>query len=290
MGNIDRRLLYAIAFVVMFLPLLMDLPLPVATNPRSLAVYEMIEGLEQPPGQNLIILSTNFSPDTLGESLPQSQALLRHMLLSGKKFAIFSLSATAAAGHELVNTEAIRIAEELRETHGLDRRYGVDWVNLGFRPANAPILAGFAANIPAFFRTDVRGTPIDQIPVMRGIQDAGDLGLVIDVSPSGTYNFWMPAVTDKFNIPLLLAPTSVMVPDTYPFLASGQVRGVIRGVLGAAEYEALMELHDPEHELPRTARLGTRQMTSVAALDAYIIVLIIIGNIAYIRQRREETQ
>jgi hypothetical protein len=79
-------------------------------------------------------------------------------------------------------------------------------------------------------------------------------------------------------VPLVLAPTSVMVPDTYPYLASGQVKGELRGVLGAAEYEDL--IGEPD--------MGTREMTSIAALDAYIIILIIIGNIAYFRGRKAE--
>lgn len=275
MGNIDRRILYLISFVVMALPLFLPKGLPVAKNKRSLDVYNKIETLQQPDGKGLILFCANFSPDTKGESVPQSTVLLRHMLRAGKKFAIWTFNPTSAAGQEMVNNTAKQIAEELR-AQGIEREYGKDWVNLGFRAAGAPIMIGISKNIPGFFKRDAYGTPLADLPIMADIKNAHDLGLVIDVSPSGTYAVLIAAMTGKYDVPLALAPTSVMVPDTYPYLKSGQVIGELRGVLGAAEYESLMKRPD----------LGTREMTSIAALDAYIILLIIIGNIAYFKSRR----
>ena len=275
MGNIDRRILYLISFIVMAAPLFMNKGLPIAKNPRSLDVYNKIETLQQSDGKGLILFCANFSPDTKGESVPQATVLLKHMLRSGKKFAIWTFNPTSAAGQEMVNNTAKQIAANLRE-EGIIREYGKDWVNLGFRAAGAPIVIGISKNIPGFFNTDAYGTPLARLPVMSGVKTAHDLGLVIDVSPSGTYGVLIAAMTGKYDVPLALAPTSVMVPDTYPYLKSGQVIGELRGVLGAAEYEDLIGEH----------ALGTREMTSIAALDAYIILLIIIGNIAYFRSRR----
>lgn len=275
MGNIDRRILYLISFIVMALPLWMPSGLPIAKNPRSLDVYNKIETLPQTDKQGLILFCANFSPDTKGESVPQATVLLKHMLRAGKKFAIWTFNPTSAAGQEMVNDTAKQIAADLRK-EGIVREYGKDWVNLGFRAAGAPIMIGISKNIPGFFKRDAYGTPLDRLPVMNGIRTAHDLGLVIDVSPSGTYGVLIAAMTGKYDVPLALAPTSVMVPDTYPYLKSGQVLGELRGVLGAAEYEDL--LGQPA--------LGTREMTSIAALDAYIILLIIIGNVAYFKSRK----
>lgn len=275
MGNIDRRILYLISFIVMALPLWMPKGLPIAKNPRSLDVYNKIQNLPQTDRHGLILFCANFSPDTKGESVPQATVLLKHMMRAGKKFAIWTFNPSSAAGQEMVNNTAKQIAADLRK-EGIVREYGKDWVNLGFRAAGAPIMIGISKNIPGFFKRDAYGTPLSKLPVMDGINTAHDLGLVIDVSPSGTYNVLIAAMTGKYDVPLALAPTSVMVPDTYPYLKSGQVLGELRGVLGAAEYESLIG----------QPALGTREMTSIAALDAYIIVLIIIGNIAYFQSRK----
>ena len=283
MGNIDRRILYLIALLVMALPLFMNVPLPVAKNPNSLNFFNRIQNLDQSNGKNIVLFCANFSPDTKGESLPQGASIIRHMLTSGKKFAIFTFSSGAPAGQELANSEAQDVANELNAKRPSDKqlKYGVDWVNLGYKPATLPILQSLPRDIPGWFGRDSRGTPVADIPVMKGIKDYNDIGLVIDVSPSGTYLWLMPAITDKYRKPLLLAPTSVMVPDIYPFVKSGQVAGLLRGILGAAEYESLLK----ERGLAPTTYKGTRQMTSVAALDAYIILLIVIGNVAYFRSR-----
>jgi hypothetical protein len=280
MGNIDRRILYLIAIIVMALPQFVNIPLPVAPNVNSDNFYKTVEAVDQSKGGNLILLSANFSPDTRGESLPQCRAIIRHLLTSGKKFAIFTFNASTAAGQEMANNAAMEIARELEKKKGIKREYGKDWVNLGLKPSTLPILQSLSRNVPGFFRTDVRGTPIEQIPVMRGIKTAEDFGAVIDVSPSATYLMIIAAITGKYNRPFLLAPTSVMVPDTYPFLKSGQMKGELRGVLGAAEYEAKLN-----HQ-----GLGTRYMTSIAALDGYIILLIILGDIETVRSRRREKE
>jgi hypothetical protein len=279
MGNIDRRILYLFSFIVMALPLFLPKGLPIAKNPRSLDVYNKIQNLDQSNGKDIILFCANFSPDTKGESVPQATVLLKHMLRSGKKFAIWTFNGTSAPGQEMANDVSKQIAADLRK-EGIVREYGKDWVNLGFRAAGAPIMTGISKDIPGFFKTDAYGTPLSKLPVMRTTKRAQDLGLVIDVSPSGTYAILIAAMTGKYHVPLALAPTSVMVPDTYPFLKSGQVIGELRGVLGAAEYEDLIGEH----------ALGTREMTSIAALDAYIILLIIIGNIAYFRSRRTGAQ
>ncbi|HEY3265860.1 MAG TPA: hypothetical protein VGM37_02950 [Armatimonadota bacterium] len=284
MGNIDRKILYLVALIVMALPLFVPLPLPVAHNPNSLNFFNKIQNLDQSKGKNIILLSANFSPDTRGESLPQCRAIIRHMLASHKKFAIFTFNATSAPGQEMANSEAQSIANELNAKYPTapPLTYGKDWVNLGFKPATLAILQSLPRDIPRWFGQDSRGTPVADVPMMKNIKDYHDLGVVIDVSPSATYLWLMPAITDKYQKPLLIAPTSVMVPDTYPFVKSGQIQGLLRGVLGAAEYESLTK----EHGLADQTYAGTRQMTSVAALDGYIIILIIIGNVAYFRSRK----
>jgi len=282
MGNIDRRILYLVAMLVMAVPLFVDIPLPVAENPNSDNFFRVIAKVDQTgPGRNMIFLSANFSQDTRGESLPQARAIIRHLLVSGKKFAIFTFNGNSAPGQEMANQAALEIAEELRLV-GIERQYGRDWVNLGFRPASLAILQSLPRDIPEFFKRDARGTPIGQVPVMQGVRTHRDIGLWIDVAPSATYLWVMAAITDKYSKPLLLAPTSVMVPDMYPYIATGQIDGMLRGILGAAEYESLLVTNG----LAAERGAGTRQMTSVAALDGYIILLIIIGNIAYFRSRR----
>lgn len=276
MGNIDRRILYLIAMLFMAVPLFFTVPLPVAESIQSDNFYNEIERVDQKDGKGVILLCVNFSQDTRGESLPQTKAIVRHLLTSGKKFAIWTFNGNAAPGQEMTNQAAIDTALQL-DKQGIHRKYGEDWINLGYRVATAPVMAGVSKDIQGFFKKEtINGQSLSTIPFMRNTKTASDIGLVIDVSPSATYLSLIPAMTGKYGIPFLAAPTSVMVPDTYPFLKNGQIKGELRGVLGAAEYESLTHYRD----------LGTKEMTSVAFVDFFIIVLIVLGNFSYFTSRR----
>ena len=71
--------------------------------------------------------------------------------------------------------------------------------------------------------------------------------------------------------------TAVMAPKLYSFVESGQMTGLLGGMRGAAEYEALAG-----H--PDLAVLG---MNAQSLVHILVIVLIILGNIAFFTSRRQ---
>src|ERR1700719_243672 len=73
-GRIDRRLIYALLFVVPLLPLVFRLPLPLYVTEDARSLYQVVEGL--PPGK-IVILTTNWEAGTLAENRPQNVALAR---------------------------------------------------------------------------------------------------------------------------------------------------------------------------------------------------------------------
>jgi hypothetical protein len=70
--------------------------------------------------------------------------------------------------------------------------------------------------------------------------------------------------------------TSVVAVDLYPYLKTKQLVGLINGIGGASEYERLLEA-------PGQAVLA---IPSVTAVHVLMVVLVIIGNIAYFATRR----
>ena len=67
-----------------------------------------------------------------------------------------------------------------------------------------------------------------------------------------------------------------MAPEGYNPLDAGQIKGMLTGMKGAAEYEPLLDAKD----------FATRAAGSLSTSHLLIIVLIIIGNIGYISSRR----
>jgi hypothetical protein len=66
----------------------------------------------------------------------------------------------------------------------------------------------------------------------------------------------------------------------YAYLRAHQIRGIIGGLQGASEYEALIGK-------PGSATLG---MPAQSAAHGLIILLLVIGNLGYIVSRRRKKQ
>jgi hypothetical protein len=79
-------------------------------------------------------------------------------------------------------------------------------------------------------------------------------------------------------MPLALGVTGVMAADYYPYLQSGQIFGLIPGIKGAAEYEALT----------RYKGEGLKSIPYQTASHIIILAFIIISNIGYFASRRRE--
>jgi len=79
--------------------------------------------------------------------------------------------------------------------------------------------------------------------------------------------------------------TAVSAADAYPFLQSGQLTGLLAGMKGGAEYEVLVQ----------KAGYSKAYMPAVAAMDSQslahvvIMLLVIIGNVAYFATRKRSS-
>ena len=79
----------------------------------------------------------------------------------------------------------------------------------------------------------------------------------------------------KYNQKVMAGLTAAMITTYDPYIASGQLYSVVGGLKGAAEYEALIHHKGG----------GTRGMMAQTSAHIYVIVLIIIGNIFYFRNK-----
>jgi hypothetical protein len=260
-----RRLIYLVFGIALSIPLLTRWVVPPEVGPEARQLYEAVERV---PADKLILINCQFEPGTQAENGPQAQALMTHFMKSNKRFAIIGLD---PVGPGLCQ----EIADGLAKTY--DRPYGISWVNLGFKVGTAAYLKGLARDIPRSIPTDTRGTPIARIPAMQGIKTAADVGMLVDVDPTASYMTWLAFFAGPHNVPFGVAPTSVMVADIYPFLNSGQMVGMLKGIAGAAQYERLVE----------APGLGYTNRMPVFMAHITIIALIIIGNFTEIRRRRE---
>jgi len=165
-----------------------------------------------------------------------------------------------------------------------DKEYGKDYVFLGFRPQYQAAILGMGEDIKRVFPQDYKNIPLDQIPMMsegsrlagKDIKNYQDISLIISVADGDMPAYWVDYAVSRYHKKVSVAVTAVMATSFYPFLASGQIVGLLGGLKGAAEYEILIE----------KPGMGQRGMDAQSVSHLVIILLVILGNAGYFLRRK----
>ena len=265
--RIDRRIMYILLAIVVWIPLRWDIihqPLPVTPEVRG--AYKAVEDV---PKGKIVFISIWWSAGTLAENRPQTEAVARHLFMLGKPFAIIPWD---QQGTTLSYNTVKAVADEMH------KEYGKDWMAFGYQPVFDQTLQGMAVSIPGTLKKDKNGTPLSDIPMMKNIRTARDIGLVFDVTPSQTLPSWINFIGQPYKVPLIYGPTGVMVPEGYNYLDSKQIKGMLPGLIGATKYEQLIHQRG----------FATRAANALSTSHGLIILLIVLGNIGYFLSRRQQ--
>jgi hypothetical protein len=275
--RIDRRLIYLLVALLVTLPLFIPFKPKLSVSPEARQLFDFIE---QMPRDKLVLIAVDWDAGTRGENWPQTEAVITHLLRTKRKFAIFGF---AIQGPQF----AQNIADKWSKVYG--GKYGKDWCNWGYQAGYDTTLRAMAQNIPAAVKTDIRGTPVSKLPMMAKVRDFQDVGLIAEFTGSGYLDMYLQRVP---GTPLAQGCTAIIAPEQYTYLRSGQLKGLLVGMRGAAEYEQLLEEQDKAkrvkaragvERVSRRARLG---MNAQSMAHLLIMVLIILGNIGMAAARK----
>lgn len=261
---LDRRALYVLLFASVALPLLFPLGLTGKVSPATQQFHEQIESLS--PG-DAILVSFDCEAASWPEVGPVARAVLRHAMRRGLRVIGTSfLSEGTALGYELLS--------ELALEHG--RVYGEDWAYLGFRPQYVAAMLGLGESITREYPQDYLESPTESLPIFSGIQSYRQIRLVISIADDSMPQYWVEYAGARHGVPIATGLAAVMLTTFTPYLDSGQLSGIVSGLKGAAEYEQILGIKGS----------GTRGMDAQSSAHLAIIVLVVVGNIAYFRGRR----
>lgn len=260
--QIDRRIIYLLVFVVISVPIVVRVPIPLFPSPEAKNLKEFMDKL--PPGK-MVIIAADWEAATKGECSPLTAVMIEYLMKSKRPFAIFSL---VPQGPEF----AQRLAERAAKKYG--RKYGEDWVNWGYRPSPRTTLIAMNKDVIGTIKTDTRKTPLDEIPCMKGVKSFSDVGLVYEITGTALTDSYLQFVT---KVPLALGCTAVIGPEQYPYVQSGQWKGLLVGLRGAAEMETLTGFKEG---------MGLRLMPAQSYAHLLVILLIILGNLGMIAAGR----
>ena len=278
LGSLDRRIIFLIVGLSVLIPLLKPewVDLPIRPTPESQIVFDEINKLN---AGDKILLSFEYGPSTKPEIHPMAIAILKHLYAKNIQVYGFALWPDG----NFMSTEAF---SEVSDDY--DKKYGVDYVNLGYKPGGEAVIKGIASDIRTLYPVDLQGTSINDIPMMKDVVNIEDFDFVFSLSAGypGSKE-WVQYACDPKNIPLSTGCTSIQVTDIMPYVENDQIRGILAGMPGAAEYESLVEAELQKMEIAGKPGEASGMMAAQSIAHVVIVLFIIFGNISYFITRKK---
>jgi hypothetical protein len=266
--RIDRRIIFSFVFVAVLVPFYVAWPpVKIKVSREVMDVYRVIDAI--PPHGRPLLLSFDYDPASAAELSPMAEAVLRHCFSKDIRVLAISLQYTGQGAG--IATELLpRIASEF------GKQRNVDWAFLGFQPNPAVAMLQMGESFARTFPRDYYGTPIEEIPLMDGIQNYEQIPAALTLAASAVGEYWAVFAGSRYRLVVLTGITAVYTADMQPFYQSGQVSGILGGLKGAAEYE---------RQVGRTGD-GTAGMRSQKLVHYLILLFVVIGNAAHLWARR----
>ncbi len=307
--GVPSRVLYLILSIIIIISVFNSKPLPIQPTAQTADFYSIL--MKMPPGK-VVVIESDFTNSTRGESAGQLEALVRILVRTGRKFIVF---AGADPQAPTVSTDIIEkvIKAEEAATPGLKFKRQQDWIRVG----NFPNLDNTARQFQSDFRSAFKGLndqgqPVLSMPPFEGVNSINDLGLYVNVTASSTLDslvgrLQFQEVTydgKKVRSRLAAMVTGVIGPEAVNYYKSGLISGLVVGLNGTVELETLMsrgliskkDKNDPDkvviEGMSPTDKLpgisigrGTQYYFALHTAMALLILAVIVGNVGAALQK-----
>ena len=257
--RIDRRWIFLALALVLFGAIIRPLGLiNKKVAPDTLHAYEYLDKL---PAGSFVLLSIDYDHATAPELNPQAIAVVRHAFSKNLRIGVVTYAAGATGLIEQI------FATVPAET---GKEYGKDYAIFPYQPNAVAVLTQMASDFYGIYDKDKDGNDARSLPVMKNIRNYKDVALVVDIAGTAMPDAWVQYVGDKYGVPVFAGVTAISQAGYGPYLQKKQLKGLLGGMKGAAEYEYLIN------------KPG-KGMSGIDALSlAHVMVagLIIVSNIA----------
>ena len=264
--NIDRRIIYLLVTLVLIIPIFKPMGLPITVQKDLTGLF--YDRFNKIPAGSIVYFDAAYSPAQDAEITPMVKALFKQLMKNGVKLVVGGQFET---GVPFINIGLTQVAKEV------GAKYGEDYVEIGYKPGG---VATVRVMINDFWKacasTDFYGKSFDALPLMQRVKkfdESAFAAIVIFESGAPGMETWY---TYTPKIPLYKASVMVEVSGSLPYLKSGQLRGVLPGMRGAAEYEKLL----------KAPGAATKLMDAQSAAHLLVILLLVVGNVGYLMSTR----
>ncbi|MFC1706629.1 hypothetical protein ACFL59_07390 [Planctomycetota bacterium] len=156
--------------------------------------------------------------------------------------------------------------------------YGRDYCFLGQRAGHEVLILSMGQSIYDSFPTDSKQNRTRDMEILKDVPTLREIDYLMTLAAGDTSDKWVLYGHEKYGFPMSVGCTAVMAPDLYPYRQAQQIDGIVGGIRGAWEYEALTGI-------PGKARDAVPAQTAAHLL---IILLIIVCNVGYFAGRRRK--
>lgn len=265
LGQIDPRFIYLLLSIAILIPLVRPFGLPLSVTPQVRNSFNLIDTVTA--GEK-VLMQFDYSIGGSADMQAAVDAVFRHLMKKGARIISISFS-----------DQGVPFATGLMaEYEAQGKKYGTDFVNLGFLAGGETALAAFYADIAKAAPVDNRRQNTASYPIMNGIKSVSDIRLVVGMSNGipGALEYVRQMVPYRSKTTLTIITASGVAPTVQPYVQAKQVTGLIGGMKGAAEYERLMQY----------AGKATAGMDAQSAAHLFLVGLVILGNISYLATRK----
>ena len=292
LGNVDRKIIFILIGLSVLIPLIKPnwIKLPIKITHNTQTVFDEINQLEE---NDKVLLSFEYGASTKPEIHPMAIALLNQLFSKGIKVYIVSLWPEGVIMAKDALTEVVN-------SNLFDIQDGINYVLFDYKVGGEIVIKNIASDFRGIYMQDINKVSINEIPMMSDVKNVEDFDFVFDFSAGVPGNAeWVQYACDPKNVPLSSGCTSIMVTDAIPYVESGQLRGILAGMPGAAEYESLVyeymsSLEDNHQFLLNKDKItkgkATSRMSAQSLAHLIMVIFIILGNLSYYFSKREESK
>ena len=272
--KIPRQIIFLGIALAIIIPLIVPIGIPVNVMPQSEKLFNAVDKLG--PESDAVLISCDFDPQSMPELYPMLLAILRHCFSRRIKVMLMALWPQGTGMAEMALAE---VSDEFDVVNGKDYTF------LGYKVGQAAVVLGIGESIWDVFPTDYYGTPLDSLEMMYDVENYRDVSLVISLS-SGDPGFrtWVIYAQSRYSARIGTGVTAVSAADTYHFLETGQLIGLLAGMKGASEYEVMVQQRGYSEEFRRAAQ----GMDAQSLGHLLIMIFILVGNVGYFMIRRQK--
>ena len=174
---------------------------------------------------------------------------------------------------------------------------GQDFVMFDYKVGWSIVIKNIADDFRGIYKQDYNRISIEELAIMEGIYSVEDFDFVFDFSAGVPGNAeWVQYACDPKNVPLSSGCTSIMVTDAIPYVKSGQLKGILAGMPGAAEYEKMVydylidELNNNNKYINKNATISKgrafARMSAQSVAHLLMVAFIVLGNLSYYYERK----